>query len=340
MSEYDNFKKYIKEKSGIDVGFLKGDDTADNIRDFTASGKGVFSDAAAGKTFFIIHFRGKNTVAFITGAGETENKLALLISEIAENFFVKEGLNRAEFIRSLLLGEMSTAQIGRYAAVFSFPKYPAFVMLFVYSAGDAEDVKNVFLNYGVNSADVFVPLSQTECAVVKFCDRLSDEYRSQGEYAEYLKQTVYEETGVSLSIYIGGKVDRIADLPVSFTQAKAAREFDPNAGEFGEIHSYKEYALMGLIEEIPKNKLKEYLAILTDENSKEIFTDKEMVTTAEEFLNNSLNVSETARILYLHRNTLIYRLDKIEKATGLNIRKFSDAVTFRLITYLNKLDKG
>ena len=62
-----------------------------------------------------------------------------------------------------------------------------------------------------------------------------------------------------------------------------------------------------------------------------------MLNTAEEFLESSLNTSETSRKLYLHRNTLTYRLDKIEKATGLNIRKFSDAVTFRLITVLAKL---
>lgn len=78
---------------------------------------------------------------------------------------------------------------------------------------------------------------------------------------------------------------------------------------------------------------------LLDVNALSVFTDKEMVNTADEFLENSLNVSETSRKLYLHRNTLIYRLDKIEKETGLNIRKFSDAVTFRIITVLVKLVK-
>ena len=62
-----------------------------------------------------------------------------------------------------------------------------------------------------------------------------------------------------------------------------------------------------------------------------------MIATAEEFLEANLNVSETSRKIYLHRNTLMYRLDKIEKATGLNVRKFSDAVTFRLITILSRL---
>ena len=74
-----------------------------------------------------------------------------------------------------------------------------------------------------------------------------------------------------------------------------------------------------------------------DPAAREIFSDSEMTDTAEEFLENSLNVSETSRKLYLHRNTLTYRLDKIEKSTGLNIRRFSDAVIFRLITILSKL---
>ena len=60
---------------------------------------------------------------------------------------------------------------------------------------------------------------------------------------------------------------------------------------------------------------------------------------AEKFLSSSLNVSETSRNLYMHRNTLLYRLDKIEKATGLNIRMFPDAVTFRILTVLYKLLK-
>ena len=68
-----------------------------------------------------------------------------------------------------------------------------------------------------------------------------------------------------------------------------------------------------------------------------MFADGEMVATAKEFLHTSLNVSETSRNLYMHRNTLMYRLDKIERATGLDIRKFQDAMTFRLIMILHKL---
>ena len=92
-----------------------------------------------------------------------------------------------------------------------------------------------------------------------------------------------------------------------------------------------------MLEDLPKYKLNEYLELLMDEKARDIFGDEEMISTAEEFLEANLNVSETSRKIYLHRNTLMYRLDKIEKATGLNVRKFSDAVTFRLITILSRL---
>ena len=64
-----------------------------------------------------------------------------------------------------------------------------------------------------------------------------------------------------------------------------------------------------------------------------------MTATAEAFLECDLNISETSRKLYMHRNTLMYRLDKIERVTGLNIRKFSDAVTFRVLSVLYHLSQ-
>ena len=80
-----------------------------------------------------------------------------------------------------------------------------------------------------------------------------------------------------------------------------------------------------------------YYNVLVDGDAKSIFSDADMLGTAEKFLENNLNVSETARKLYMHRNTLTYRLDKIERATGLDIRNFSDAITFRLCGLLYKI---
>ena len=103
------------------------------------------------------------------------------------------------------------------------------------------------------------------------------------------------------------------------------------------VYTYKDYVLVKMLEDLPKYKLQEFLDILEETEAKSMLADQEMIATAEEFLNTSLNVSETSRNLYMHRNTLMYRLDKIERATGLDIRKFQDAMTFRLIMILHKL---
>ena len=58
--------------------------------------------------------------------------------------------------------------------------------------------------------------------------------------------------------------------------------------------------------------------------------DEETLTTINKFFENSLNVSETSRQLYIHRNTLVYRLDKLQKSTGLDLRVFEDAITFKI----------
>ena len=102
---------------------------------------------------------------------------------------------------------------------------------------------------------------------------------------------------------------------------------------------YLVFMLVKMLEEVPKSHLAEFMDDVTEEEIREVFDDEEMLQTAEKFLSSSLNVSETSRNLYMHRNTLLYRLDKIEKATGLNIRLFPHAVTFRILTVLYKLLK-
>jgi carbohydrate diacid regulator len=87
---------------------------------------------------------------------------------------------------------------------------------------------------------------------------------------------------------------------------------------------------------VPKQNLSKFLSALVFDNGNEIFSDVELLETGDCFLKNNLNLSETAREMYIHRNTLTYRLEKIEKLTGLDIKKFSDALNFRILYILYK----
>lgn len=333
----------ISEKTGIDFSVY---DASGNFVAGNASAgekvpvdfKGIQAFESLNKTLFYIKYKSKCFIGSIAGTGEAQKNYAYLIGELAENSFFKEsGLSRSDFCKAMLLGETSHSQIARYMRKYGMKDMPAFVMVVSFDVPTSAEIKNVLKNYGTEGLDFVVETAENQLAFIKFVNVDNDEYQSSTEYAEFLRQSIYEETGVNVKISIGGTVMTIADLSASYSQAMTAVRMSRALKSKGDVHSYKEYMLIKMLEDLPKFKLNEYLETLLDSGAREIFADEEMVNTAEEFLENSLNVSETSRKLYLHRNTLTYRLDKIEKATGLNIRKFSDAVTFRLIIILSKL---
>ena len=174
------------------------------------------------------------------------------------------------------------------------------------------------------------------CAFLKFVDDSMD-YQSAYDYAVFLGQTLYEELGVQINIGVGTTVKNIYESMLSYQQAATTVRMSALFDNKGMVHTYREYVFIRMLEDLPEQRLGEYMSELIGDEAKEIFEDEDMMNTAEEFLQNSLNVSETSRNLYMHRNTLMYRLDKIERFTGLNIRKFSDAVSFRVLTILYKL---
>ena len=344
MNDFNLFLSSISEKTGISFsvyeqtgGLVYG---IDNVSEVPYDFDGVMIDTAKNLTFFNLKFKGGKYVCVLFGAGEAQKNYALLIAELAENAFVKDvELTREEFMHSLLFGDINYAQSAKYVKKFGLSDISAFAMVVSVKAKSNADVKNILNIYMADDAGEVVSVDETQIALVKFVDEEIEAYQSTTEYAEFLVRSVYEETGARITISIGGTVKSIAGLGLSYAQALTAFRISASGNGKGAVHSFKEFMLVKMLEDMPKYKVNEYLDTLMDNNAKEIFADLEMINTAEEFLENSLNVSETSRKLYLHRNTLAYRLDKIEKATGLNIRKFSDAVTFRLITILYKLSR-
>ena len=218
---------------------------------------------------------------------------------------------------------------------YSVPEQPCFA-LSVSAGGNSSDVIALLSQYAENEFDCAVAVSGRESAFVQFVEPDS-EYQSSAGFATFLAGSLLEELGISAHIGVGCTFRNFEDVSVSFRQASSALRMSSMFNARGVVHTYREYLLVKMLEDIPEAKLSEYLSTLLEGDAKELLKDEEMLGTAEEFLQNSLNVSETSRNLFMHRNTLMYRLDKIERMTGLNLRKFSDAVTFRLITILGKL---
>ena len=339
-SELKTSIQSVYQKTGIDV-FL-----------FSPEGKFLFSAAgekppfafrrfggvlqADGATFFKVLHRGAEYVCAIQGTGPVEKNYAVFLSDAIENTAGKSlNLPRGEFIRRILLGECSADDVQTYAIKYSVPESPCFALA-VSSDLKAGELMSFLTQYAGEEADTAVAVTGKDCAFIKFMDE-DTEYQSSADFANFLARSLLEEVGVKVRIGVGGTVRHFEEIASSYRQANTALRMSGIFNSGGEVHTYREFVLVKMLEDLPEAKLGEYLSILLEGEARALLKDEDMVNTAEEFLENNLNVSETARNLYMHRNTLMYRLDKIERVMGLNLRNFSDAVTFRVITILYKL---
>ncbi len=347
-SELNILLKSIKAKTGIDIvvfsegmKFLASTGNLTEVvlpsnKDFN----GIFQDYLTGNTYFRIKYKNANLIGYIGGVSATEKNYATLINDLVEASSFKElQLSQGEYLKSIVLGECNRQQIQKYEKKFSVPNKPCFVMVISALGGSKNEILNVLNEYDLGEGNYATQIDEGNYAYVKFVEGESEDYQSSTEFAAFLVQSLMQETGVNANVGVGGTVKSFSEVNASYQQGIMAVRMCSIMSSKGEVHSFKEYLLFKMLEDLPKFKLNEYLETLLDANARDIFSDNEMTNTAEEFLENNLNLSETSRKLYLHRNTLMYRLDKIERETGLNIRKFSDAVTFRLITVLMKLTK-
>ncbi len=346
-SELGILLKIIKEKTGIDIDvfsantkyFISTKENAELVLPSKTDFYDVFSDTAKKRTFFKFKFMNGHLLGSILGAGKSEKIIAQMILTLIENSSQKDiNESKAEYVKNILLGELESLQVQKFIRKFLVEDTGCVVYSIVCNSGKINEVFSVCESYVENSRDIAIIFDETTIVIIRFTNEENN--LSNVDFASILSQTIYEETSTDVQVGIGAVVRGIIDANVSFSQSQEVLNISKLLSVKGNIHNYKDYFLAKILQETPITKLNEYLDVLVDSKAMEIFKDDDMLDTAEEFLSNSLNISETSRKLYMHRNTLMYRLDKIEKTTGLNIRNFPDAITFKIITILLKtMDK-
>lgn len=288
----------------------------------------------SGETKFVLDYCGEKTDAWIDGTGEEAQARARLVCYFLQNTDVRPCLpDREEYLKNILLGEGGSWYVYRFMTKYNIPEDEDCFALDVTAERLMPEIVSHFERCVAEGRDMVIRMDDAHCAVVRF----PEAGQTPTEFAQFLSQSLYEELGVKASVGIGCEVKSFAEIAVSYHQAATAVRMSGVFHSKGEVHSYREYMLVKMLEEVPEARLRDYMEQFRISDASEVFDDEDMLSTAEEFLENSLNISETSRNLYMHRNTLMYRLDKIERITGLNIRKFSDAVTFRVITIIYKL---
>ncbi len=287
---------------------------------------------------FAFSYKGVNYVGALQGATEGNLSIAaLLVSHFETEEDRQSEVSKNDGWRSILLGEGTVRTIFRFMAKYSIKNSPCFVLA-IHVPKLLDRAMETLAQYSDVTADAVVRMDERTLALVRFTQPTeNEEYHSSYEFGDFVAQFLKEELGVDALVGVGSAVKEVKDAPISYAQAYNALRYAETFSARGKVHSYREFVLVKMVEELSAIKQEEYRGELMDASAQEVFEDEELLATAEEFLLCDLNVSETSRNLYMHRNTLSYRLDKIEKATGLNIRHFSDAVSFRLLSVLYKI---
>ena len=138
-----------------------------------------------------------------------------------------------------------------------------------------------------------------------------------------------EDKKNEIRVSYGTIVNELKEVSRSYKEAGMALDVGKIFFDEKEIIAYSVLGIGRLIYQLPIPLCKMFIKEIFEGKSPDQF-DEETLMTINKFFENSLNVSETSRQLYIHRNTLVYRLDKLQKSTGLDLRVFEDAITFKI----------
>lgn len=153
--------------------------------------------------------------------------------------------------------------------------------------------------------------------------------------AQGIEELLKSELFIRTTIGIGTVAEHLRELPDSFKEAQVAIEVGKVFDTEKTVINYENLGIGRLIYQLPTTLCEIFLSEVFKKNSIDSL-DQETLFTINMFFENSLNVSETSRNLFVHRNTLVYRLEKIKKLTGLDLRKFDDAIIFKVALMVKK----
>ena len=164
----------------------------------------------------------------------------------------------------------------------------------------------------------------------------SSAWPEPGEAARLLQGTLEGETMSRVRIGISSRFTQVRALPDACREAETALDALRMFSLSERVSSYNELGIRLAAMRMPRESAEEYLQGVLGNSVEAVLADDELLRTAEVFLQTGLNSAETARLLIVHRNTLNYRLDKIQKLCGLDLKRFEDAAAFRLASLIGQ----
>ena len=252
----------------------------------------------------------------------------------------KERFDKDNFIKNLLLDNLLLVDIYNRTKKLHIDTEVKRVIFIIETSHEKDSVAldNVRNLLGGKSRDFVTAVDEKNIIVVK---ELADKAGSR-ELEKMAKEMMEilraESEDDKIHIAYGTVVNDIKEVSKSYKEAKLALDVGKIFFDEKDIVAYSTLGIGRLIYQLPIPLCKMFIKEIFEGKSPDEF-DEETLTTINKFFENSLNVSETSRQLYIHRNTLVYRLDKLQKSTGLDLRVFEDAITFKIALMVVKYMK-
>jgi carbohydrate diacid regulator len=251
----------------------------------------------------------------------------------------KERFDKDSFIKNLLLDNLLLVDIYNRAKKLHIDADVRRVVMILEMAQEKdhsamESVKSFF---GGKSKDFITAVDEKSIIIVKELEE-NDDYNTLEKLSRTLLDTLNLSQNDGVHVAYGTIVNELKEVSRSYKEAQMA--LDVGKIFFGDkdIIAYSSLGIGRLIYQLPIPLCRMFIKEIFEGKSPDDF-DEETLTTIDKFFENSLNVSETSRQLYIHRNTLVYRLDKLQKTTGLDLRVFEDAITFKIAMMVVKYMK-
>ena len=202
---------------------------------------------------------------------------------------------------------------------------------------DGNELEKIRGLFGGKSKDFVTAVDEKNVIVVKELAE-NETYDDLVKTAEVIVNLFSSDSNCNVHVAYGTIVKELKEVSRSYKEARMALDVGKIFFEDKNIIAYSQLGIGRLIYQLPIPLCKMFIKEIFDGKQLDDFDD-ELLTTINKFFENSLNVSETSRQLYIHRNTLVYRLDKLQKSTGLDIRVFEDAITFKIALMVVKYMK-
>ena len=254
----------------------------------------------------------------------------------------KERFDKDNFIKNLLLDNLLLVDIYNRAKKLRIETEHPRVVFLVEAQNDKDNIamellKNLFEEQG----DCYLTaVEQKNIIMIKGISSVNA-YEEVEQTAQVIVDMLNSEAMLVAKVAYGTIVGELKEVSKSYKEAKMALDVGKIFYSEKSITAYNTLGIGRLIYQLPINLCRIFIKeIFGDSIPEEL--DDELLTTVQKFFDNNLNVSETSRQLFVHRNTLVYRLEKLHQSTGLDIRTFDDALTFKIalmvVNYMKYID--